>query len=194
MAKRRMMSTQITDSDDFISLSSSAQALYMHLNNSADDDGFNNQVQMAMLKAHASADDLKVLLLKRFLIQFESGVIVLKHWRMVNAIRKDRYTPTVYQEEFKQLHIKENGAYTLNTDEPTLLSEPTTDDVTEQIIEKYVEAGYEETFVREVMALLGATPITEKNMAMAMKVCEDDSIVDKKAYIYSMRMGGAFDE
>lgn len=194
MAKRRMMSTQITDSDEFISLSSSAQALYMHLNNSADDDGFNNQVQMAMLKAHASADDLRVLLLKRFLIQFESGVIVLKHWRMVNAIRKDRYTPTVYQEEFKQLRIKENGAYTLSTDEPTLLSETSLFDEEEKILAKYIEAGYEESFVREVMAMLGATPITEKNMALAMKVCEDDSIVDKKAYIYSMRMGGAFDE
>lgn len=194
MAKRRMMSTQITDSDEFISMSSSAQALYMHLNNSADDDGFNNQVQLAMLKAHASADDLKVLLLRRFLIQFESGVIVIKHWRMVNAIRKDRYTPTVYQEEFKQLRIKENGAYTLNTEEPTLLSEPSPFDDAEQIVEKYIEAGYKEMFVRKAIALLGNIPITEKNVALVMKVIEDDTVADKKAYIYSMRMGGAFDE
>lgn len=103
----------MTDSDEFISLPSSAQALYMHLNLSADDDGFNNQVQLAMLKAHASVDDVKILLLKRFIIQFESGVIVIKHWRMSNALRKDRYTPTAYQEEFKRLNIKDNGAYSV---------------------------------------------------------------------------------
>ena len=112
MAKKRMTTTQITDSDDFISMPSPAQALYLHLNNGADDDGFNNQVQMAMFKAHASIDDLKILLTKRFILQFESGVIVIKHWRMANSLRKDRYTPTVFQEELKQLGIKDNGAYT----------------------------------------------------------------------------------
>ena len=112
MAKKRMTTTQITDSDDFIAMPSPAQALYLHLNNGADDDGFNNQVQMAMYKAHASIDDLKLLLAKRFILQFDSGVIVIKHWRMANSLRKDRYTPTVFQEELKQLGIKENGAYT----------------------------------------------------------------------------------
>jgi hypothetical protein len=79
----------------------------------ADDDGFNNQVQMAMFKAHASVDDVKVLLTKRFILQFESGVIVIKHWRMANALRKDRYTETAYQEELKRLKVKDNGSYTI---------------------------------------------------------------------------------
>ena len=70
MPKKRMTTTQVTDSDDFVSMSSAAQALYLHLNNGADDDGFNNQVQMAMFKAHASIDDLKILLAKRFILQF----------------------------------------------------------------------------------------------------------------------------
>ena len=113
MAERRMFTKKITDGDPFIEMSSAAQALYFHLNQGADDDGFNNQIQLAMMKAHASTDDLKVLLLKNFLIRFESGVIVIKHWRMHNTLRKDRYTPTNYQEELKQLGIKENGAYTL---------------------------------------------------------------------------------
>lgn len=113
MAERRMFTKKVTDSDDFISLSSSAQALYFHLNQGADDDGFNNQVQIAMLKAHASADDLKILMLKNFVIRFESGVIVIKHWRMHNTLRKDRYTPTNFQEEMRLLGLKENGAYTL---------------------------------------------------------------------------------
>lgn len=113
MANKRMYSKEITDSDPFIELSSAAQALYFHLNQGADDDGFNNQVQLAMWKAHASIDDLKVLMAKNYILRFENGVIVIKHWRLHNTLRKDRYTPTNYQEEFKQLGIKDNGAYTL---------------------------------------------------------------------------------
>lgn len=113
MAERRMITKKVTDDDNFMSLSSSAQALYLHLNMSADDDGFNNQVNVSMFKAHASIDDLKALLEKRYIYQFENGVIVIKHWRMANALRKDRYTPTAFQEELKQLGLKENGSYTM---------------------------------------------------------------------------------
>ena len=112
MAERRMFTKKITDDDNFTSLSASAQALYFHLNTCADDDGFNNQVSLAMFKAHASVDDLKVLLAKNYVIRFESGVIVIKHWRMHNTLRKDRYTPTAFQHELKQLGIKDNGSYT----------------------------------------------------------------------------------
>ena len=96
MAEKRMFTKKITDDDNFIELASSAQALYFHLNQGADDDGFNNQVQMAMWKAHASIDDLKVLMAKNYIIRFESGVIVIKHWRMHNTLRKDRYTYEYY--------------------------------------------------------------------------------------------------
>lgn len=113
MANKRMFSKDITDSDPFIEMSSAAQALYFHLNQGADDDGFNNQVSMAMWKAHASVDDLKVLMAKNYVIRFESGLIVIKHWRLHNTLRKDRYTPTNYQEELQMLGIKENGIYTL---------------------------------------------------------------------------------
>ena len=68
---------------------------------------------MAMWKAHASIDDLKVLMAKNFIIRFENGIIVIKHWRLHNTLRKDRYTPTNYQEELSLLGIKDNGAYTL---------------------------------------------------------------------------------
>ena len=108
-----MFTIKITDDDNFTSLSASAQALYFHLNTGADDDGFNNQVQMAMWKAHASIDDLKVLMAKNYIIRFESGVVVIKHWRLHNTLRKDRYTPTSFQEELQMLGIKENGSYTL---------------------------------------------------------------------------------
>jgi Asp-tRNA(Asn)/Glu-tRNA(Gln) amidotransferase C subunit len=79
---------------------------------SADDDGFCNQVSISMFKAHASIQDLQALLEKRYIYQFENGVIVIKHWRMANALRKDRYTPTAFQEELSHLDIKDNGSYT----------------------------------------------------------------------------------
>lgn len=113
MAEKRMFTKKITDDDNFISLPSSTQALYFHLNQGADDDGFNNQVQMAMFKAHATVDDLKVLMAKNYIIRFDNGVIVIKHWRMHNTLRKDRYQPTNFQEELKMLNVKTNGAYTL---------------------------------------------------------------------------------
>jgi hypothetical protein len=107
-----MFTKKVTDDDNFMALSSSAQALYLHLSMSADDDGFCNQVSISMFKAHASVQDLQALLEKRYIYQFENGVIVIKHWRMANALRKDRYTPTAFQEELAQLDIKDNGAYT----------------------------------------------------------------------------------
>ena len=114
MAEKRMFTTKVSDSDAFIEMPAAAQALYFHLNQGADDDGFNNQVQMAMWKAHASVDDLKILMAKNYIIRFESGVIVIKHWRMHNTIRNDRYTPTNFKEELALLGIKENKSYTLN--------------------------------------------------------------------------------
>ena len=112
MAERRMFTKKVTDDDNFMALSASAQALYLHLSMSADDDGFCNQVSISMFKAHASVQDLQALLEKRYIYQFENGVIVIKHWRMANALRKDRYTPTAFQEELAKLEIKDNGSYT----------------------------------------------------------------------------------
>ena len=116
MGERRMFTKKVTDDDNFMSLSSSAQALYLHLSMSADDDGFSNQVAISMFKAHASVQDLQALLEKRYIYQFENGVIVIKHWRMANALRKDRYTPTAFQEELAKLKLKDNGSYTMSTD------------------------------------------------------------------------------
>ena len=114
MADRRMLSKKITDNDNFLQLSASAQALYLHLNMSADDDGFCSQVAVCMFKAHASTQDLEALLDKRYIYQFENGVVVIKHWKLNNYIKNDRYKKTVYQEEYDLLKVKENGAYTLD--------------------------------------------------------------------------------
>ena len=112
MAERRMFTKKVTDDDNFMALSASAQALYLHLAMCADDDGFCNQVTVSMFKAHASVQDLQALLERRYIYQFDNGVIVIKHWRMANALRKDRYTPTTFQRELAQLDLKENGSYT----------------------------------------------------------------------------------
>ena len=106
-----MLTKKVTDDDHFMALSASAQALYLHLSLSADDDGFCNQVAVCMFKAHASMSDLEALLNNRFVYQFDTGVIVIKHWRMANALRKDRYTPTIFQRELAMLNLTDAGVY-----------------------------------------------------------------------------------
>ena len=112
MAERRMFAKQIIDSDAFLDMPLSAQALYFHLSMRADDDGFINNPKKTQRLINASDDDFKLLLLKRFVLAFESGVVVIKHWRIHNYIQKDRYKPTVYTEEKSTLQLNENGAYT----------------------------------------------------------------------------------
>lgn len=111
---RRMFSDDITSSDAFLEMPDSAQNLYFHLGMSADDDGFIANPKMVMRVVRAGDDDYKLLIAKRFIIHFPKGICVVKHWRINNQIRKDRYTPTKYLEEKNTLFIKENGAYTQN--------------------------------------------------------------------------------
>ena len=112
MAERRMFAKTIIDSDMFLDMPLSTQALYFHLSMRADDDGFINNPKKIQRMVGASDDDLKVLVMKRFILPFDSGVVVIKHWRIHNYIRNDRYKETVYQEEKAQLLLKENGSYT----------------------------------------------------------------------------------
>lgn len=114
MAKKRMFNLDVLDTDAFLDMPLSAQALYFWLSMRADDDGFIGNPKRIKDYIGASDDDLKLLLAKRFLIVFEDGVIVIKHWRMHNSIQSDRYHPTNYQEDYQKLGIKENKAYTLD--------------------------------------------------------------------------------
>lgn len=113
MAERRMFAKTIIDSDAFLDMPLSTQALYFHLSMRADDDGFINNPKKIQRTVGCSDDDLKLLIVKRFVILFESGVVVIKHWKIHNYIRNDRYKPTVYSEEKELLECKGNGAYTL---------------------------------------------------------------------------------
>jgi hypothetical protein len=112
MAERRMFAKTIVTSDAFLDMPWSARGLYFALGMFADDDGFVNNPKSIMRQVGACADDLNLLLLKRFILSFESGVIVIKHWRIHNYIRNDRYKETKYIEEKASLMLDEKGAYT----------------------------------------------------------------------------------
>lgn len=116
MAERRMFAKTIIDSDAFLDMPLSTQALYFHLSMRADDDGFINNPKKIQRMVGSSEDDLKLLTAKRFIIAFDNGIIVIKHWKIHNYIQKDRYKPTVYENEKKQLVEKNNKTYTLDTE------------------------------------------------------------------------------
>lgn len=112
MAQRRMFSKKIVETDYFMEMSPTAKLLYFYLNMSADDDGFVGNPKMIKIVSGATDDDFKILVAKQFIILFESGVIVVKDWRIHNYIQKDRYNKTQYTDEKSQLIIEENGTYT----------------------------------------------------------------------------------
>lgn len=118
MANRRMFARTITDSDAFTDMPLSTQALYFHLGMCADDDGFVNNPKRVQRCIGAADDDMAVLVAKRFIIPFDSGVVVIKHWKINNYIRPDRYKATSYTAEILQLEENENGAYSLPSSEP----------------------------------------------------------------------------
>ena len=109
-----MFSMSIMDSDAFLDMPPTSQLLYVHLGMRADDEGFLGNPKRIIKMLGANDDDFKILLAKKFIIQFESGVVVIKHWRLHNTIRMDRFAPTTYRKEKDQLYLKENRGYTLS--------------------------------------------------------------------------------
>lgn len=112
MAERRMFAKTIITSDAFLDMPATARCLYFLLAMMADDDGFVNAPRAIMRQAGASQDDMQLLIAKRFVLTFESGVVVIKHWRIHNLIQKDRYKETKYLEEKSLLVVDDNNAYT----------------------------------------------------------------------------------
>ena len=111
MAQRRMFSKKVTDTDAFLDMPLSTQALYFHLNMHADDDGFIDNTKTIQRMIGSSDDDRKLLVAKQFLLPFENGVVVIKDWRVHNYIRKDTYNQTMYPNELEQLNINDSGQY-----------------------------------------------------------------------------------
>ena len=133
MAERRMFAKTIVDSDMFIDMPMSARLLYYDLAMRADDDGFVNSPKKIMKFVGASVDDMNVLIAKQFIIPFESGVVVIKHWRIYNYIRKDTYKETPYKDEKALLYLDKNNGYRLENECPSTnrqrtVNEPSTQD------------------------------------------------------------------
>lgn len=122
MADKRMMSKSVIDTDVFLDMPASTQCLYFHLLLRADDDGFLKNAKTIMRTVGASQDDMKLLIAKQYLILFDSGTIVIKHWRIHNYIKKDRYKPTDC-EEARLIDVNDKGEYILL--EPTCIQNGT---------------------------------------------------------------------
>ena len=118
MARKRMFSRDIVQSDAFLSLPLSSQALYFHLSMYADDDGFVSNALSIQRMIGCNADDMTLLVARKFLLQFPDGVFVIKHWRINNnSLSLQHYKPTEYQEDLQSLNVKGNKAYTLDKDQ-----------------------------------------------------------------------------
>ena len=119
MANKRMFSKQIIDSDAFLDMPISSRLLYYDLAMRADDDGFVNSPKKIMKIVGATNDDMNVLITRKFIIPFETGVVVIKHWKIHNYIRSDTYKETTYKEEKAMLAYDENNAYKLKSFNPS---------------------------------------------------------------------------
>ena len=110
MAKRRMFSLDVVDTDDFLDMPATTQSLYFHLGMRADDDGFVSNPKKITKMVNCTPDDLQMLTEKGYIIPFDSGIVVIKEWKVNNYIRNDRYTPTRYIEELRSIS-EQNGIY-----------------------------------------------------------------------------------
>lgn len=119
MAQKRMFSLQVVDTDKFMDMSTSAQALYFHLGMHGDDDGFVSSPRKIARAAGCNDDDMRLLAAKGFIIPFDSGVVVITDWRINNTLQNDRYKETIYQEEKEMLQAEKNGRYQLGSNMAT---------------------------------------------------------------------------
>lgn len=166
MANKRMFTMKIVDSDSFLDMPLSTQCLYFHLNMRADDDGFIGNPKRICKLIGCNDDDLKLLIAKRFVLVFDNGVIVIKHWRMHNTIQKDRYTPTTYSDELKQLGIKDNKSYTLSPMETKCIQNVSTDIDIDKDIDKDIDIDIDKDINNKIIYLLSSS----KNTYIGMKL------------------------
>jgi len=150
MAERRMFAKKIIDSDAFLDMPLSTQALYFHLSMRADDEGFINNPRKIQRMIGNSDDDMKLLIAKRFLLAFDSGVVVVKHWKIHNYIQKDRFQPTLYNEEKSMIEVDENKSYTFCKHDVYIA-----DTRTETLIEQPFEPCIQDVYNPDTQVRLG---------------------------------------
>ena len=157
MAQKRMFDKTITNNDNFLEMPDSTQNLYFHLSMEADDDGFVDNWKSIMRMTGKKNDDLKLLIAKSFIIPFETGVIVIKHWRINNYLRKDRYHQTKYLKEKSLLTIEENEAYELKKDGGIPIGNREENSIEENSIEEYIGQNKQDTIYDFLQKELGRT-------------------------------------
>lgn len=172
-----MFAKTIIDSDLFLDMPSSTQCLYFHLSMRADDDGFINNPKKIQRMVGSGDDDLKLLIAKNFIIPFESGVVVIKHWKIHNYIQKDRYKPTLYQNELEQLEVDKSKNYQIK------LAENSTDtkcihDVSK--VDSQVRLGKDSIGKNSI-------PIEDKNV----NECADNENLSSMSKLYQENIGMA---
>lgn len=197
MPEKRMFTKKITESDAFLDMPLSTQCLYFHLNMNADDDGFVNNPRRIMRTIGASEDDLKILIAKAFVLTFESGVIVIKHWRMHNTLRNDRYKPTDYREELALLDLKENKAYTWQPNgnqlepQPNLTqpnpTKPRDEDIQQEA--SRLREAFGDEIVNKCEQALRHYIYTAKELTTLVYKVADGTIANLDAYVYTMMKG-----
>ena len=116
MAEKRMFAKSIIDSDQFLDMPTTAQLLYFHLCMRGDDDGFINNPKSIMRNVRCTEDDMRILIAKQYVIPFESGIVVIRHWKIHNYIQKDRYRPSNFEEKQQILIDDKTKEYKLDTE------------------------------------------------------------------------------
>ena len=210
MADRRAFAKSITESDAFVSMSAEAQCLYFHINMYADDDGFVNNALSICRSLGFGKPVLDELFHKRFLLDMGDGITVVKGWFVNNIIRKDRWKPTIYQEQLSRLRIRESdGSYTLVNHSATK-SQPkrnqnatnpqpniTKHNITKhneedirirEIAERTLEMGYPSSVVDEALNIYdkGLYPKTADFFQKIINALTDAEIFNKDGYIWQM--------
>lgn len=196
MADRRMFAKTILESDAFTSMSSEAQILYVHLCMHADDDGFMNNARGVCRSLGFTKPKLDELFKKRFLLDMGDGITVIKHWKINNYIQKDRYKPTIYQEQFERLKVKNDNSYTdriqdgYSLDTQVRLGKSKERDREEDLIKektaRVLEMGYSSTIVDKALSIMEQdnVPYTAQFYQTILNTLTDDSIYNKDGYIY----------
>lgn len=198
MAERRMFAKTIVESDAFLSQSIKAQNLYYQLNMKADDDGMLNNANTICRSLGFKSDVLKELIKNRFLLDLGDGITVIKHWLINNRIQKDRYKPTVYQEKYKLLSIKEDKGYTLldsnwTTDGQHLDTQDRLgkdsigylDDDIKICNQRLLEAGVEKSIIDNAIHYYTTIncPHTKDFYLKVLDIVQDNGVLNKYAYI-----------
>lgn len=196
MADRRMFARTIIESDAFTTMSPNAQILYIHLCMHADDDGFLNNALGICKWLEFGKETLDELFKKRFLLDMGDGITVIKGWLVNNSIRKDRYKPTIYQDKFEQLKIKEDGSYTERytnpqpngnqTETQSRLGKDREEDLIKEKTARMLEMGYSPILVDKALTMLyrDGCPHTAQFYQTILNTLTDESIYNKEGYIY----------